>query len=266
MRLTLPALLSALLPALGGLASSSSSSSADNIGTVSLTLTVPPAQHLPNPHVLPASTHATLTALGHPRRAAPLTVSNTFVFHNVTPGSYLADVHSAAYGFVPLRVDVLEPAAAADANGGPVVKVWETYRGNEWGNKGEEVLNTGGGGGKAASGPSFAVRCLGKKVFFQERGKFSILTILKNPMILMGLASMGIFFGMPKLVENMDPEMRAEWEEQQKKNPMSSIMGGGSSGGNPMSSFDMASFMAGSNNNNNNEGSSGNGGKKGGKR
>lgn len=271
MRLTF----SALLSALAAVAAASSSSAAIDKNTVSLTLAVPPSQHLPNPHILPAATHATLTALGEPRRAAPLTVANTFVFHNVTPGSYLADVHSAAYGFAPLRVDVLEPAAATAT--GPVIKVWETYRGNEWGNKGEEVLNAAGGGagtGNAAAsgGPSYAVRCLGKKVFFQERGKFSILTILKNPMILMGLASMGIFFGMPKLVENMDPEMRAEWEEQQKKNPMSSIMGGGgSSGGNPMGSFDMASFMAGSNkdNNNNNEGGSGNGGnggKKSGKR
>lgn len=30
----------------------------------------------------------------------------------------------------------------------------------------------------------------------------SVLTILKNPMILLGLVSMGLFFGMPKLVEN----------------------------------------------------------------
>lgn len=171
MRLTFSALLSALA---ASAAAASSSSAAIDKNTVSLTLAVPPSQHLPNPHILSAATHATLTALGEPRRAAPLTVANTFVFHNVTPGSYLADVHSAAYGFAPLRVDVLEPAATTAT--GPVIKVWETYRGNEWGNKGEEVLNAGGGGagtGKAAAsgGPSYAVRCLGKKVFFQERGK-----------------------------------------------------------------------------------------------
>ncbi|KAI4599246.1 hypothetical protein KJ359_002205 [Pestalotiopsis sp. 9143b] len=265
MRLTLPALLGALLPA-----SLASASSADtSTSTTSLTLAVPASQYLPNPQALPPSTHATLTALGRPRHAAPLSVANAFVFHNVTPGSYLADVHSAAYGFAPLRVDVLEPETPAHR---PAVRVWETHRGNEWANKGEEVVNAGGAAA-SSSGPSFAVRCLGKKVFFQERGKFSILTILKNPMILMGLASMGIFFGMPKLVENMDPEMRAEWEEQQKKNPMNSIMGGGGSGGgSSMSSFDMASFMAGSSANKDDGGSSngdsgkGNGGKKGGKR
>ncbi|KAI0143249.1 hypothetical protein BJ166DRAFT_539954 [Pestalotiopsis sp. NC0098] len=266
MRLTLPALLGALLPA--SLASASASAdTSTSTSTTSLTLAVPASQYLPNPQALPPSTHATLTALGRPRYAAPLSVANAFVFHNVTPGSYLADVHSAAYGFAPLRVDVLEPETPAHR---PAVRVWETHRGNEWANKGEEVINAGGAAASSSSGPSFAVRCLGKKVFFQERGKFSILTILKNPMILMGLASMGIFFGMPKLVENMDPEMRAEWEEQQKKNPMNSIMGGGGSGGaSSMSSFDMASFMAGSGANKDEGGSgngNGNGGKKGGKR
>lgn len=30
----------------------------------------------------------------------------------------------------------------------------------------------------------------------------NVLSILKNPMILLGLVSMGIFFGMPYLVDN----------------------------------------------------------------
>lgn len=64
----------------------------------------------------------------------------------------------------------------------------------------------------------------------------------------------------------MDPEMRAEWEEQQKNNPMSSIMGGGQPGANPMGNFDMAAFLAGSDSNKNGEGNAGNGGKRPGKR
>lgn len=93
----------------------------------------------------------------------------------------------------------------------------------------------------------------------------SVLSIFKNPMILLGLVSMALFFGMPKLVENskspsswanmvldtnditVDPEMRAEWEERQKENPMNSIMGAASGqNANPMGNFDMAAFLAGS--------------------
>ena len=39
----------------------------------------------------------------------------------------------------------------------------------------------------------------------------------------------------------VDPEMRAEFEEQQKK----SILTGGASGANPLQNFDMAAWMAG---------------------
>ncbi|KAH6656658.1 hypothetical protein BKA67DRAFT_162715 [Truncatella angustata] len=261
MRISLTALLSAgaLLPA-----------PSHCLAETTITLSVPASQLLPNPAALPPSTHATLTTLGQ-TYAAPLSAANTFVFRNVTRGSYLADVHCASWGFAPLRVDVLEagedvPSAAAvvgepvgpGAAAAVVVRAWETYRGNEWDNRGEEAVRLGGDG--------FAVKCLGKKVFFQERSKFSILTILKNPMILLGLVSLGIFIGMPKLVENMDPEMRAEWEEQQKSNPMSSIMGGGKPGASPMGNFDMAAFMAGSDKKSTGEESSGNGGKKGGKK
>ncbi|KAI1632618.1 hypothetical protein F4809DRAFT_626753 [Biscogniauxia mediterranea] len=192
--------------------------------STTVTLTIPPSPQLPNPAALPPSTHATLSQLGDGRRGllrAPLDASNAFVFRNVTPGSYLGDVHCGAYGFAPLRVDVdVVEGSGGDSAG--VVRVWETFRGNDWDNRGEEVKKLGagnGGGGKAG----FPVKVLGPKVYYMERGSFSVFGILKNPMILMGLVSMALFVGLPKLVENMDPEMRAEWEEQQKKNPMASL-------------------------------------------
>lgn len=101
-------------------------------------------------------------------------------------------------------------------------------------------------------------------------GVVSVLTILKNPMILLGLVSMGIFLGMPYLIDNstshpiqtaphlfrcvprqanippVDPEMRAEFEERQKSNPVNSILSGQQSTPNPMGDFDMAAYLAGS--------------------
>lgn len=201
------------------------------LATTTITLHMPASQLLPNPNALPPSTHATLTQL-YTTYTAPLTTANSFVFHNVSAGSYLADVHCATHGFAPLRVDVMADKADTDTL---QVRAWETFRGNDWDNKGEEI--------RAAGAAGLPVRVLGGKVYFLERGSFSVLSILKNPMILLGLVSMAIFIGMPKLVENMDPEMRAEWEENQKNNPMNSIMGGGQ----PGSNFDMAAFLAGSN-------------------
>lgn len=191
--------------------------------TTTVTLHIPPTQALPNPRALPPSTHATLTSFGADA-AAYLTPLNTFVFRNVSEGSYLLDVHSLTHAFAPLRVDVVSVPSSGDKSGNGdaartlKVSAWETYRGNDWNNKGEAVSTTGG---------SLEVRVLGGKAFYMERsscGSFSssppgswdmylpankrslesvnILNILKNPMILLGLVSMGIFVGMPYLVDN----------------------------------------------------------------
>ncbi|KAL2117046.1 hypothetical protein VTJ04DRAFT_9214 [Mycothermus thermophilus] len=225
--------------------------------TAKLTLRLPaPGTNplLPNPAALPASTRATLSTLGL-SYAAPLSADNTFVFPavNITTGggsqggaSYLAEVHCPTHAFAPLRLDVFKTLDPGEGGKGEVVtvKAWETIRGNDWGNKGEEVKVLGGGEGK---GFEVEVRVLGGKGYFMERSSFSVLSVFKNPIILLSLVSMALFFGMPKLVENMDPELRAEWEQHQKENPMNALMAATSGqGANPMGNFDMAAFLAGS--------------------
>ncbi|SPO03822.1 uncharacterized protein DNG_06505 [Cephalotrichum gorgonifer] len=188
-----------------------------------------------NTHTLPPSSHATLTTLGK-HHSALLTPAGEFVFHNVSEGSYLADVHCSTHAFSPVRIDVAV-GGGDEAGEKVVVEAWETYRGNSWGNKGEVMVGEGG---------SVGVRCLGGKNYFIERPTFSVFSILKNPMILLALVSMGLFVGMPYLVDNMDPEMRAEFEERQKSNPMNSLLSGQPSSGNPIADFDMAGYLAGS--------------------
>ncbi len=157
----LPSLLLALLPALAAAATAATT-------TTTITLILPTS---PNPFTLPPSTHATLSSLGA-HHAAPLSTVNTFVFRNVSAGSYLVDVHCPTEAFRPLRVDVGPPAVAggADADAGAgaedtrlVVQAWETFRGNDWGNKGEVMALTEGGG--------VHVRWMGKKNYFMERPK-----------------------------------------------------------------------------------------------
>lgn len=131
MHLSIPSLFSPLLLATSVLSSS-------------LTITIPPSALLPNPNVLPAGTHATLTTLSkahpEPLLTAPLTRSATFTFRDIptttavgSGASYLLDIRSAEYVFAPYRVDV-----AAD---GKVLGVWETFRGNPWDNRGAEKFN-----------------------------------------------------------------------------------------------------------------------------
>ncbi|KAK4197581.1 hypothetical protein QBC40DRAFT_231795 [Triangularia verruculosa] len=223
----------------------------------SITIHIPPSAPLPNPAVLPPSTRATLNSLTK-HHSSPLSTTNTFSFHNITPGTYLLDIHCHTHAFLPLRVDVSSSLK---------IEAWETFRGNDWGNKGEKVSVSPSPQSNHPSSSNDEIiilaRMAGQKSYFMERSTFSVLTIFKNPVILLSLVSMGLFFGMPKLIENMDPEMRAEWEEQQKSNPMNALMGAASgqqsAGG--MGNFDMAAFLAGSSGGNKEEkGGSGNNG------
>jgi len=117
-----------------------------------------------------------------------------------------------------------------------VVEVWGTFRGNEWGNKGEAVSITADSDGVWG----FEGRVLGGKEYFMERSGFSPLSLLKNPMILIAGVSMVVVFGMPYLMDNMDPELKAEFEERQK----SSASGGQAA--NSLQNFDAAAWLSGS--------------------
>ncbi|KAL4894638.1 hypothetical protein BDV59DRAFT_200969 [Aspergillus ambiguus] len=216
-----------------------------------LTLTIPPSTVLPNPNALPAGTHATLTSLPSTADAdalalsrpltAPLTRSATFVFRNLPPSSqptsYLLDIRSAEYIFAPYRVDV-----AAD---GSVLGVWETFRGNPWDNRGQEKFVVDVAVARAED-VTVDARVVARRAFYEQRSKFSPLSLFKNPMILLALVALGFTFGMPKLMENMDPEMRAEFEAHSRASPLSGAARGAvAGGGGPAPNFDLAGWMAG---------------------
>ncbi|GAB7351327.1 hypothetical protein MBLNU459_g1737t1 [Dothideomycetes sp. NU459] len=221
-------LLNSLSAALVGLATLASAAK--------VTISIPASPPLlANPAALPPTTHATLLGAGGVHLDARLTRANTLVFKAVAPGSYLLDIHTRDLTFPPFRVDVTAAGAAAEA-GGERVEIWQTFRGNEWENKGAKF-------GEAAAGGELVVTLTpsGRKEYFQKREGFDLLGFVKSPMVLMGLFSVGMIFGMPYLMENMDPETKAEFEEMQKKSPITGSDGAASQ----IQNFDLAAWMAG---------------------
>lgn len=156
-----------------------------------LTVSIPPSQLLPNPSTLPASSHAVLLGPPGVRYDAPIRRDNTFWFENLPDASYLLTIHSRDYFFPPLRVDVARSEGETSQN----ISAWATFRGNEWSNKGQSF-----GSGKDEL--QIDVRAGTEKQFYQQRSGFSILSFLKSPMILMGLVSVVLIFGMPYLMDN----------------------------------------------------------------
>jgi hypothetical protein len=67
----------------------------------------------------------------------------------------------------------------------------------------------------------------------------SVMSLFANPMILIALFSLIVVVGMPYLMENMDPETKAEFEAMQKER------GVGSNPAAAVQNFDLAGWMAG---------------------
>ncbi|KAK1057235.1 hypothetical protein LTR33_013692 [Friedmanniomyces endolithicus] len=99
-----------------------------------LTVSIPSSPPLlPNPSSLAPSTHAVLIGPPGVQYEAPIRRDNTFTFPDLAEASYLLTVHGRDYFFPPLRVDVTK---AADGTQQETVQAWQTFRGNEWSNKG----------------------------------------------------------------------------------------------------------------------------------
>jgi hypothetical protein len=145
----------------------------------------------------------------------------------VSTGSYLLDVLCHTHFFAPLRVDVHEGIKLKSDKSGvedvAEVLVWGTFRGNEWGNKGEVVAVKEVKGKVGVWG--FEDPARGVKEYYIERAGcecplcrrwhlfhdwgvaaneilVSPLSILKNPMILIAGLSMIVVFGMPYIMDN----------------------------------------------------------------
>jgi hypothetical protein len=185
----------------------------------SLHLSISPSSSLLDLSDLPSSTHATLYGPSGKRATAPLRVDNSFVFNNLEEGEWLLDIHSRDHVFPSLRVDVVEPVSilpikqAGDGEAAPVaptpetVTVYLTHPSNKWSHLGAKIA--------ASTAPlsstdqvKLSVSALGKKVFYEQRQGFDLMSFFKNPMILMGVVSMGFVFGMPYLMENSKSQHR----------------------------------------------------------
>lgn len=252
-----------------------------NWAAASLTIIIPPSTLLPNPHLLPASTQATLTTRDHVQSAS-LTRSSTLVFHDLPstsgrPESYLLDIRAGEWVFAPYRVDV-----AAD---GAVLGVWETFRGNAWDNRGpEKYVVDVAGGQKKQTDVVVEAKVVGRKGFYEERAKCE-RSLWKEPSGPWGIIHTNwwnnslapklgqesydlaghrgtghhpghaqasgkqyVFLSYPRrgsiVVSDhctVDPEMRAEFEQHSRASPISGATNNAMAGG----GFDLAGWMAG---------------------
>lgn len=235
--------------------------------TFRLVLPAIPHFNMYNPSTLPCSTHATLFKMGT-TLTADITRRNTMEFSNLEQGSYLLTVTTRDWNFAPARVDVNTSSVNAEGKKEARVDVWQTFGGNEWGNKGEYrgggAVNLSKEGKKQKEEENVIaveVKPLGTKEYYLQRAGFSPLQFLRSPMILMAVFSLALIVGLPYLMENskirlcnrgkpkmltympVDDDTKAEFEEMQKQG----VTGRGAvtNPAESLQNFDLAGWMAG---------------------
>jgi hypothetical protein len=120
-----------------------------------------------------------------------------FTFRNIPSGVHVIHVHDSDLAYPHVKVQLLE-----DAMDKPRFLEYPFL-----------------GAAKKALIPSSIsggvdIVAVARNQYFEKRQGFSFMSLLKNPMILFGMFGMAMMYYMPKMMENMDPEQRAEMQKQ----------------------------------------------------
>mmetsp|Transcript_18127 Transcript_18127/g.41598 ORF Transcript_18127/g.41598 Transcript_18127/m.41598 type:complete len:225 (-) Transcript_18127:508-1182(-) len=118
----------------------------------------------------------------------------SFVIYDVGPGIHQLDIDSKLYHFPQVKIQLLEDSMDAP-------KCLEyAYP----------------GAAKRALKYPLVINPKGTYQYFETKKGFSIFALLKNPMVLMMLISVGMMVGMPYMMEGLEPEEKARMREQMK--------------------------------------------------
>mmetsp|Transcript_10413 Transcript_10413/g.22638 ORF Transcript_10413/g.22638 Transcript_10413/m.22638 type:complete len:249 (-) Transcript_10413:305-1051(-) len=145
---------------------------------------------LPDPSQALNSTRITLNdGSKHSTYTQP---DGSFVFYRVPPGVHLLDVQSREHHFSQVKIQLLEEAM-------DVPKCIEYIY---------------PGAPKQAIPHPLELTAHASYEYYEPRQGFSPFSILKNPMLLMMLVSVGGMVMMPKMMEGLDPEQKEQMQKQ----------------------------------------------------
>jgi len=126
----------------------------------------------------------------------------SFVIYDVGPGIHQLDFDSKSYHFPQVKIQLLEDSMDAP-------KCLEyAFPGAQ----------------KRAIKYPLVINPKGTYQYFETKKGFSIFSLLRNPMVLMMLFSVGLMAAMPYMMEGLDPEEKARMKEQMKNQQDPSAM------------------------------------------
>jgi ER membrane protein complex subunit 7 len=116
----------------------------------------------------------------------------SFYIYDVPPGIHQLDIDSKTYHFGQIKIQLLE-----DAMDSPKCLEYAFP-----------------GAPKKVIKYPLVIFAKGTYQYFEQKKGFSIFSMLKNPMVLMMVFSVGMMVVMPKLMEGLDPEEKARMKQQ----------------------------------------------------
>jgi len=119
-------------------------------------------------------------------------VDGSFVFHRVPPGVHLLDVQSRQHHFSHVKIQLLEGSMDSP-------RCIEYYY---------------PGSSKQVISHPLDLVAHAEYQYYETRKGFNLMSILKNPMLLMMLFSVGMMYFMPKMMEGLDPEQKELMQKQ----------------------------------------------------
>ena len=119
-------------------------------------------------------------------------LDGTFAFYNVPPGVHVVDVMSHQFLFSQVKIQLLQDSMDAP----------------------KCIQYAYPGANKQPIGHPLVLTATATYEYFEKRPGFSIFSLLKNPMLLMMVFSVGMMFLMPKMMENLDPEEQEQMRKQ----------------------------------------------------
>ena len=177
-------------PAPASSSSSTSSTSNNNYSYITKTITtsIQGRLRLPDPS---SSLNSTRITLNDGRTHNTYTQADgTFIFHRVPPG--VLDVQSREHHFSQVKIQLLEESMDSP--------------------KCIEYVYPGAP--KQAIPHPLELTAHASYEYYEPRQGFSIFSILKNPMLLMMIVSVGMMVLMPKMMEGLDPEQKEQMQKQ----------------------------------------------------
>jgi ER membrane protein complex subunit 7 len=122
-----------------------------------------------------------------------------FTIHDIVPGVYLIDVQSPMHHFSQIKC-LYKPEAIQENK--PIFSCLEYHYPGAVKQPVENML---------------VISALGTYDYFELKRGFSVMSLIKNPMVIMMILSAGMMYMLPKMMENMDPEERAIMQKQMSR-------------------------------------------------